>query len=296
LVQRIDKAFLNWLCTDPDATDLSRPILPTWAIISAHDQWVDKLSAGLSLPDSQTKLVRESHTSLVKPRDKNQDAYSYVRGRIEEVVARPRPRSHALRGPLFDLAAQDASGPPSTPPGPTGPPDPVRREAQDRLAPEIYRVEADLRQDVACDRLTIDFGFFPFYVSPDGAAGEAIACGCRVARSVAKVTTGSIIHGPSVEQEPGGGRTIIEFRSSSESQLRFQSSPGSILDGQGRVELSINWNPIAAPPPRGVEVQIQPLVFGVQGVGPHDSSYASLVLNAILPDLDLKAFRRSFQF
>ena len=43
LVQRIDQAFVNWINTDPEATNHSKPIIPTWALIGAYDFWVDKL-------------------------------------------------------------------------------------------------------------------------------------------------------------------------------------------------------------------------------------------------------------
>src|SRR5207244_6475666 len=50
----------------------------TWAVLGASDFWVDKLSASLRLPAGRTKVVHGSHTAIVKPRDKQTDAYRFV--------------------------------------------------------------------------------------------------------------------------------------------------------------------------------------------------------------------------
>jgi hypothetical protein len=47
-----------------------------------HDRWVDPLSAGIGLASSRRKVVRGSHTSIVKPPDKNADAYGWIKDRI----------------------------------------------------------------------------------------------------------------------------------------------------------------------------------------------------------------------
>jgi hypothetical protein len=43
---------------------------------------VDKLSAGIGLISARRKVVRGTHTSIVKPRDKSGDVYTWVRDRI----------------------------------------------------------------------------------------------------------------------------------------------------------------------------------------------------------------------
>ena len=60
-------------------------IIPTWAVLGASDHWVDKLSAGLNLPEARKRRVRGSHRAIVKPKSKQSDAYEYVRDRIAEV-------------------------------------------------------------------------------------------------------------------------------------------------------------------------------------------------------------------
>src|SRR3984893_9957861 len=60
-------------------------VIPTWAVLGASDHWVDKLSAGLNLPDARKRMVRGSHKAIVKPQSKQSDAYQFVRDRIQEV-------------------------------------------------------------------------------------------------------------------------------------------------------------------------------------------------------------------
>lgn len=62
--------------------------VPAWAILGSSDFWVDKLSASLHLPDTQTKTIRGSHTQIVKPSTKQHDGYTYVRGCFSKILAR----------------------------------------------------------------------------------------------------------------------------------------------------------------------------------------------------------------
>jgi hypothetical protein len=84
-------------------------IIPTWAVLGASDHWVDKLSAGLNLPDARKRMVRGSHQAIVKPQSKQSDAYQFVRDRIQEVdiqrrfAADPAPSQPSLPwSPLAD--------------------------------------------------------------------------------------------------------------------------------------------------------------------------------------------------
>ena len=62
--------------------------VPVWAVLGSSDFWVDQLSAGIGLPDAQTKMVRGSHTQIVKPGSKQHDGYDFVCGCIRKVLAR----------------------------------------------------------------------------------------------------------------------------------------------------------------------------------------------------------------
>jgi hypothetical protein len=44
-------------------------IIPTWAVLGASDHWVDKLSAGLNLPEARKRTVRGSHKREFFTRD-----------------------------------------------------------------------------------------------------------------------------------------------------------------------------------------------------------------------------------
>lgn len=107
-VTEITEIFQNRLNNDVGATIAGRIPLPAYSVCAASDQWVDRLSAGINISAAQTKTVRGSHTSIVKPPSKNTDAYVFVKERIEE----------SLQRPAAPLAALAAAVPPPAPAAP----------------------------------------------------------------------------------------------------------------------------------------------------------------------------------
>jgi pimeloyl-ACP methyl ester carboxylesterase len=57
---------------------LDKPIVPTFAVLATSDVWVDRFSAGMGLTHDQTKTVRGSHTSIVKPSSRQDDVYGWM--------------------------------------------------------------------------------------------------------------------------------------------------------------------------------------------------------------------------
>lgn len=82
-VTEINRTFEDHIALDENALTLRKTTIPTWAVEGVHDRWVDPLSSGIGLPSSRRKLVRGSHTSIVKPRDGTADTYAWVKKRIE---------------------------------------------------------------------------------------------------------------------------------------------------------------------------------------------------------------------
>jgi len=82
-VTEIQRAFTNYVLVDENASAAGKEQIPAFAILGSHDQWVDGLSAGLGIPDRQTKAVRGSHTQIVKPPNKGHDGYQFLRASIE---------------------------------------------------------------------------------------------------------------------------------------------------------------------------------------------------------------------
>ena len=87
-VTRINQTFEDHVALDEGIHTLRKVTIPTWAVEGVHDRWVDSLSAGIGLPSSRRKVVRGSHTSIVKPADRNADAYSWVKERIKTALYR----------------------------------------------------------------------------------------------------------------------------------------------------------------------------------------------------------------
>lgn len=79
---RIDNTGAALVHVDHEAS------IPVFGVIGLRDAWVDRLSASLDLPRSQTKNVRESHTSIVKPASRHDGSYEWIVGRIKDCLAR----------------------------------------------------------------------------------------------------------------------------------------------------------------------------------------------------------------
>ena len=103
--------FAHRLVLSETSHDPDRAAIPTWALAGASDFWVDRLSAAAALPPARRRLVRGSHTSIVKPPDKEADAYRRVREWIESCLARA---ATAARHPATAAEAA-ALGSPASP-------------------------------------------------------------------------------------------------------------------------------------------------------------------------------------
>ncbi len=88
LVRQINRTFEDYIALDENIHTLRKTTIPTWAVEGVHDRWVDSLSAGIGLISSRRKVVRGSHTSIVKPPDRNADVYGWVKQRIESCLHR----------------------------------------------------------------------------------------------------------------------------------------------------------------------------------------------------------------
>ncbi|MDQ6868170.1 MAG: hypothetical protein M3178_07105 [Pseudomonadota bacterium] len=98
-VTGIHETFINSIVLDEGGRKPDHITIPTWAVQGDSDFWVDKLSAGLGLPDPQKKTVRGSHTAIVKPRSKESEAYQFVCKCVRRVwTSIPQDRRQALSG------------------------------------------------------------------------------------------------------------------------------------------------------------------------------------------------------
>jgi pimeloyl-ACP methyl ester carboxylesterase len=61
-------------------------VVPTFAVLATTDTWVDRFSAGMGLTRDQTKTVRGSHTSIVKPLSRQDDVYGWILHHIGSCV------------------------------------------------------------------------------------------------------------------------------------------------------------------------------------------------------------------
>jgi pimeloyl-ACP methyl ester carboxylesterase len=88
-VTGLSECFANRVSVEPSqaSSQSGRFVIPSWAVLGSSDFWVDRLSAGMTLPRSRTRYVRGSHTSIVKPTRKDSDAYEFVKTVLAGVLA-----------------------------------------------------------------------------------------------------------------------------------------------------------------------------------------------------------------
>jgi hypothetical protein len=68
--------------------------IPCWALVASEDFWVDGLSAGITLDQSQVRTVRASHTSVVKPDNKDDDSYRHLLSFMKQTVQQIKGDKH----------------------------------------------------------------------------------------------------------------------------------------------------------------------------------------------------------
>lgn len=103
-IQRIVNMFQSRFHCALDPPTGDKIHLRVWAVVAAADFWVDALSAGIGIDESQRLTVAGSHTEVVKPLDKNAEAYRFVHGCIKLAIKPKTPvfRQETYRPTRFD--------------------------------------------------------------------------------------------------------------------------------------------------------------------------------------------------
>jgi pimeloyl-ACP methyl ester carboxylesterase len=97
LATEANQCFQDRLITTTDyVSPSSRKHIPTFAVIATGDRWVDRLSSGLGLGTDQQKIVTGSHSSIVRPASKDDDAYVWFRERVVKCFEIARPDTPPL--------------------------------------------------------------------------------------------------------------------------------------------------------------------------------------------------------
>jgi len=102
-VEELAQFFQDHIHTDQSYPLDGKVHIPCWALIASEDSWVDSLSAGISLPTAQKRVIRGSHTSIVKPEDRNADSYN----RISYCVKKSLSYTKSRQRPKFTPASED---------------------------------------------------------------------------------------------------------------------------------------------------------------------------------------------
>jgi pimeloyl-ACP methyl ester carboxylesterase len=83
LLQRMETVFASQLQFEKERSPLAKRHLPTWAIIASEDFWVDKLSAGITVPVSQRHPVRGDHSEIIEPQSAEASSYKFIRSCLD---------------------------------------------------------------------------------------------------------------------------------------------------------------------------------------------------------------------
>jgi pimeloyl-ACP methyl ester carboxylesterase len=95
VVTRIQETLTNHVVQEGSLRAPDRYYIPTYVVAGAEDNWVDRFSSGLGVRADFINTVRGSHTDTVKPRHKNDDTYSWVKGKLRALLAQLRePPNH----------------------------------------------------------------------------------------------------------------------------------------------------------------------------------------------------------
>jgi hypothetical protein len=90
LVTGIHECFTNKLAINIKCAGAGgvgeRHCVPTYGVIGMKDRWVDRYSAGVSIPANQLKHVARTHTGVCKPSGREDDVYNWVRMRIADCL------------------------------------------------------------------------------------------------------------------------------------------------------------------------------------------------------------------
>ncbi len=84
LIERVHRTFVDRISADIRSDKL---FLPVFAVTATEDAWVSVLSSGLNIPSSNRKVVRGSHTRIVKPTSRDDDVYQWVLERIKHLTS-----------------------------------------------------------------------------------------------------------------------------------------------------------------------------------------------------------------
>jgi len=85
LIERVNRTFTDHVTDKSD--DPGKIYLPVFAIAASEDAWVSILSSGLSIPSAHRKVVRGSHTRIVKPSSRDDDVYQWVLARVRRLAS-----------------------------------------------------------------------------------------------------------------------------------------------------------------------------------------------------------------
>lgn len=86
-VADMQNVFANHINLDEKIFAKDKTLIPGWIVQAASDFWVDKLSAGIGLPEERKKTVHGLHTEIVKPLHKDDDAYNFAKNCIASCLA-----------------------------------------------------------------------------------------------------------------------------------------------------------------------------------------------------------------
>ncbi len=91
-VADLAEVFTNHVRIGLDEAATDKAWLPTFAGTTTKDRWVTGLSAHFGIPSNQSKTVRGTHTTFVKPASRGSGLYPWLRDQIQFCLSTERPK------------------------------------------------------------------------------------------------------------------------------------------------------------------------------------------------------------
>ena len=101
-IEELAQTFQDHVHTEQRPPLDGKTHIPCWALLASEDSWVDNLSAGVSLPSSQKRTIRGTHTSIVKPHTRSDDSYRHVSFCVRKSLSYTKSYQRSKFGPATE--------------------------------------------------------------------------------------------------------------------------------------------------------------------------------------------------
>jgi len=90
---KVNKTIDNYFVFNENTNIDNKRNLPVWTVVASNDIWVEEQSASICLSSERIKFIKGSHTTIVKPENKDDDVYCWIK---EKILLCDKPYQHDI--------------------------------------------------------------------------------------------------------------------------------------------------------------------------------------------------------